>query len=90
MHSRYKHSAIEAIAIGHNATHAVGHKGCGLWHSGMDKPNVIRFNLEVDVIGMEVIFGSSRKGRHNSIKEVFSGLQVGMTKVKICVSKDFC
>jgi len=82
-------SAIHSIAVIHDMSGFIGQLVSGDRHSRAHESDVVGFDLEVDIIGMEVIIGVSRPGREDAVEKVLPGLHIGVPEGVACLGEEF-
>ncbi|OPZ67805.1 MAG: hypothetical protein BWY83_02509 [bacterium ADurb.Bin478] len=84
-----EHAAVHAVAVIHDVADLVRHPVRGPRHGRTDKADIVGFDLEIDIVAMEVVRGAAGLGRQNAVLKIFPRLYVGVPQLVAGCGKGF-
>ena len=78
IHGTDEDAAVPAVAVVHDVAYLVGNGRGGVGHARRHQSGEVAFNLEVDAVGMGIVFPVARLGGHDAAQDVVSRLLVGV------------
>ncbi len=87
VHGANIHAAVPSVAVIHDVAYPVAQRRCLVHLAGIQHPNEIGLNLEVDVVGMRVVFPVSAFRSAASAQNIVAGGLVGVPKLVVGTGK---
>ena len=78
IHGGDEHAAVNAVAVIHDVAHAIVEAVGNLRHAGRNHAKYVRLDLEIDVVGVQVIARISGKRRKDAFADVGEAGVVGV------------
>ncbi len=87
VHAGNEHAAVKTVAVVHDAARVIGDAVGGARHAGSHQADEVGFDLEIDVVGVRVVFGRAGERAGNAALKRAPRGQVGVPETVLGIAK---